>query len=122
MKSSKPRKQRFYMYNAPLHRRQHLLHAHISKELKEKMNISKRSIQIAKGDSAKVMKGSHKGKEGKVVRVDLRKGFVYLDTVKRKNSKGKELEVPIHVSNLYITSLNLSDKLRAAKIKSMQMK
>ena len=98
------------MYNAPLHRRQHFLHAH----------ISKRSIQIAKGDSAKVMKGSHKGKEGKVVRVDLRKGFVYLDTIKRKNSKGKELEVPIHVSNLYITSLNLSDKLRAAKIKSMQ--
>ncbi|MGC8652151.1 MAG: 50S ribosomal protein L24 [Candidatus Micrarchaeia archaeon] len=120
IESGKPRKQRRYRFSAPLHAKQHFLHAHISKELREKLKLSKRAIQVAKGDSVKVVSGGNSGKEGKVTRVDLRNGFVYIDAIKRKNAKGKELDVPIRASNVYITDLNLSDKIRAAKIKRFQ--
>ncbi|MCL5418371.1 MAG: 50S ribosomal protein L24 [Candidatus Marsarchaeota archaeon] len=120
IESSKPRKQRRYRFGAPLHARQHFLHAHISKELGEKLKLTKRSLQIAKGDSVKVVSGGHSGSEGKVTAVNLRKGFVYIDSIKRKNAKGKEISMPVHVSNVYITDLNLSDKIRAAKVKSFQ--
>ncbi|MEM0149577.1 MAG: 50S ribosomal protein L24 [Candidatus Micrarchaeaceae archaeon] len=120
IESSKPRKQRLYRFGAPLHMRQHFLHAHLSKELKEKMKLTKRSLQISKGDSVKVVSGGNKGKEGKVTKVNIRKGFIYIDSIKKKNSKGKEFDVPVHVSNVYITDLNLADKIRAAKVKSFQ--
>jgi large subunit ribosomal protein L24 len=120
IESSKPKKQRLYRFRAPLHMRQHFLHAHVSKELKEKLNLKKRSILISKGDSVKVVKGGNKGKEGKVTGVNLRRGLVYIDSIKRKNAKGKESDIPVHVSNVYITDLNLSDKVRASKVKSFQ--
>ena len=93
------------------------MHAHIDKALKTKLKISKRAIQICKGDTVKVMSGSNFGKSGKIIKVDMRKGFVYLDTIKRKTMKGKEYDVPISCSNVYITDLNLTDKVRASILK-----
>ena len=114
--SSKPRKQRLYRNTAPLHARQHFVHAHIDKSLKAKLKISKRAIQISKGDTIKVVKGSKSGTTGKVTKVDLRRGFVFIDSLVRKNAKGKETSIPINASNVYITDLNMSDKIRAGKI------
>ncbi|MGC8669790.1 MAG: 50S ribosomal protein L24 [Candidatus Micrarchaeia archaeon] len=120
IKSGKPKKQRKFRYNAPLHLRQHFLNVHLSKDLKDKLKIKKRSLQISKGDSIKVMKGGKKGTEGKVVGVNLRKGFIYVDSLKKKNARGKEYNVPLRANNVYITDLNLSDKVRAAKVKKFQ--
>ncbi|MGC8496177.1 MAG: 50S ribosomal protein L24 [Candidatus Micrarchaeia archaeon] len=120
IKSSKPRKQRFYRFNAPLHSMQHFLHAHVDKSLRQKLKLKKRTLQVSKGDTVKVVSGGNKGKSGKVTAVNLRKGFVYIDTLKKKNARGKEYSVPVHVSNVYITDLNMSDKIRSAKIKSFQ--
>ena len=100
-----------------MHARQHFVHAHIDKALKAKLKIKKRAIQICKGDTVKVMTGANFGKSGKIIRVDMRKGFVYIDTIKRKTMKGKEYDVPISCSNVYITDLNLTDKIRAAILK-----
>ena len=36
------------------------------------------------------MSGAHRGKEGKVLRVSLRSGRVAIDTINRKNAKGKD--------------------------------
>ncbi len=115
--SSKPREQRKFRYNAPMHTRQHFVHAHVDKTLKTKLKINKRAIQICKGDTVKVMSGNNAGKSGKVIRVSMRKGFVYIDTIKRKTMKGKEYDVPISCSNVYITELNLTDKIRANMLK-----
>lgn len=115
--SSKPRKQRFFRFNAPLHVRQHFLHSHIDKSLKKKLNMKKSSVQISKGDTVRIMVGKNKGKSGKVIRVDLRTGKVSIDAITKKNAKGKEFNVPISASNVYITDLNLNDKVRAAKLK-----
>jgi large subunit ribosomal protein L24 len=116
--SSKPKKQRKFRYNAPMHIRQRFVNAHVSKELKEKLGIAKRSIEIRKGDSVKVVSGGQKGKSGKVSEVSIRRGFVYIDGIVRKTAKGKEIMIPIRSSNLYITDIDLSDKYRKESIES----
>ena len=117
IKSGRPRYQRRFRFNAPMHSRQHFVHAHIDKALREKLKITKKSIQISRGDVVKVMTGSKKGTTGKVVAVNLRTGRIALDSLSRKSKRGKELKIQISVSNVYITDLNLTDKIRASKLK-----
>lgn len=117
IKSSKPRKQRKFRHSAPLHQMQHMAHAHISKELRQKLKIAMRSIQVSKGDTVKIVVGSRKGTTAKVSKVDIRKGVLFIDSLNRKNAKGKEKPIPINISNAYITDLNLSDKRRSKKLK-----
>jgi len=109
-KSKKPRKQRKFLYNAPLHLRRKIISAHLSKELREK--YGRRSLPLRKGDEVKVMRGESKGVVGKVVRIDTKKYKVYVDTVKKKRSIGTEYLVPLSPSNLMILKLNLDDKYR----------
>ena len=69
--SVQPRKQRKYQYNAPAHIKGKFLAAHLSKELKEKYGT--RSIRVRVGDRVKVVRGTEKGKEGKVENADVEK-------------------------------------------------
>jgi large subunit ribosomal protein L24 len=109
-KSKKPRKQRKFLYKAPLHLRRKMISAHLSKELREQ--YKRRSLPLRKGDEVKVMRGEFKGTVGKVVKIDTKKYKVYVDTVKKKRSVGTEYLVPISPSNLMIVKLNLDDKYR----------
>jgi large subunit ribosomal protein L24 len=109
-KSKKPRKQRKFLYNAPLHLRRKMISAHLSKELREK--YKRRSFPLRKGDEVKVMRGEFKGTIGKIVRIDTKEYKVYVDSVKKKRSIGTEYLVPLSPSNLMITKLNLDDKYR----------
>jgi large subunit ribosomal protein L24 len=109
-KSKKPRKQRKFLYKAPLHLRRKMISAHLSKELREQ--YKRRSLPLRKGDEVKVMRGEFKGTVGKVVEIDTKKYKVYVDTVKKKRSVGTEYLVPISPSNLMIVKLNLDDKYR----------
>jgi ribosomal protein L24 len=61
------------------------------------------------------MSGSQRGKEGRVLSVNTRSGRITIDTIKRKTARGKEFNIPVYASAVYITDLNLDDKLRAAK-------
>ncbi len=94
-----------------------MAHAHVSKELRQKLKIQKRSIQVSKGDTVKLMSGKKKGTTGKVTAVDIRRGRLAIDSLTRKDAKGKEKPVFVSISNVYITDLNLSDKRRAQKLK-----
>jgi len=110
-KSSKqPRKQRKYVYHAPLHVRHKFLSVHLSKELIQK--YSRRSFPIRKGDEVEIMRGGFKKNAGKVSKIDLKKIKVYIDGITRKKVDGSEVQVPIHPSNLKIINLNLDDKKR----------
>ncbi len=109
-KSKKPRKQRKFLYTAPLHLRRKMLASHLSKELRGK--YKRRSLPIRKGDEVLVMRGKFKGKTGKISRVNLKKYRVYIEGVTRKRTVGTEVQVSIHPSNLQITNLNLADKKR----------
>ncbi|MGC8676260.1 MAG: 50S ribosomal protein L24 [Candidatus Micrarchaeia archaeon] len=116
VQSSKPKKQRLFRYNASMHIRQHFAHAHISKELRQKLGIRKRNIQLRSGDTVKIMSGSMKGKTGKVHRIMLKNSKAEIEGITRKNARGKETFIPVSVSSLYITDLDMSDKRRSAKL------
>jgi len=110
-KSSKqPRKQRKYVREAPLHRKSKLLGSHLSKELKTKHKM--RSLRLVKGDKVKVMRGTFKGKTGKVERIDVNKSRAYITGVEFIKRDGSKASYPIRTSNLLIQDLNLSDKKR----------
>jgi len=112
--STQRRKQRKYRAHAPYHIKQKFLGAHLSKELREKYKI--RSFPIRKGDRVKILRGSWKGKEGKVDSISRKYSKIFLDTIKEKNADGTERFIPIHPSNVIITSLLLEDKKRMEKI------
>lgn len=116
IKSGKPRKQRRFRFTAPMHVRQRFVHVRVSKELAAKLATKRRSVAVRRGDTVRIMSGSSRGKTGKVLSVDLRKGAVFVDGIARKNAKGKELQIPIVASNVYAIDLDLGDKLRAAKL------
>ncbi len=110
MKSSNPRKQRKALYNAPLHVRQKLVSAHLSKELRAQ--TGKRSLPVRKGDEIKIMRGSSTGKTGKVVEVDLKKTKVFIEGIVRKTAKGNEVKIGFEPSNLMITKAEFNDRMR----------
>ena len=109
------RKQRKYIYNAPLHIRRKLMSAHLSKELREK--YKRRSFPLRKGDKVKVMRGQFKGLEGKVVDLDYKNYRVYVDGAVLKKSTGGTAYYPLHPSNLMILEFNLEDKAREEALK-----
>lgn len=122
IQSSKPRVQRLFRFTAPLHQRQHFVNAHVDKALRAKLGIKRRAIRLSKGDTVKIMSGSKRGTSGKVTMVDLRKGRIHIAAMVKKNAKGKEFNISISPSNVYITDLNLEDKFRADKLKLQQQK
>lgn len=116
--SKKPRKQRKYRLNAPLHIRQNFANAHLSKELKEK--YGKRSIAIRKGDKVKVIKGQFKKHEGRVERVDVKGVRIFVGGVEITKKDGTKKLLPIYPSNLMITEVNLDDKFRQKILEGKQ--
>ncbi len=117
-KSRQPRKQRKFLYNAPLHKRQKLMSATLSRELREKYGI--RSLPVRKGDTVEVMRGDFKGHKGKVEKVDLKRYRVYVQGVTIRKADGSERFYPLHPSNLRIIKLNLEDKWRKKIIERKQ--
>ena len=110
-KSSKKKKnQNKYRHNAPLHIKQKLISAHLSKELRKR--YSKRSIGLRKGDKVKVSRGHFKGKTGKVDMISLKKSRAYLTGIEVIKKDGSKTTFPFHPSNLIITELNVEDKNR----------
>jgi large subunit ribosomal protein L24 len=109
-KSKKPKKQRKYRYNAPLHIKRKFMNVHLSKELRKKHG--KRSLGIKKGDKVKVVVGQFKGKTYKVEIVDLKRSKVYLEGIEIAKKDGTKARYSIDPSNVLLTEINLDDKMR----------
>lgn len=108
--SSKRRKQRKYLFNSPLHIKRKLLGAPLSKELKAKYN--KNSTTLRKGDKVTIMRGSFKGKTGKIDIVNIRKTRVSITGIDFTKKDGAKKMIAVHPSKLMITELALEDKRR----------
>ncbi len=102
-----PRKQRRWLYNAPLHARKRLLRCKLDEFLAEEYGLD--ALTVRKGDLVKVMRGQFRDTEGKVTRVDYRAARVYIDSATTTRADGKEVPIPIHPSNLMIVKLELDD-------------
>jgi large subunit ribosomal protein L24 len=107
---TKPTKQRKMLRDAPAHVRHKLLAAHLSQDLRAQHDI--RSLAVRSGDTVRVMRGDHRGVEGKVTRVNLTKYRVYVEGLTREKVDGTTVFLPVHPSKVVITRLNLDDKWR----------
>ncbi len=109
-KTSKPSKQRKRLFQAPDHIRYKHFAAPLSPELRKTYGI--RSLPVRRGDTVRVMRGDHKGFEGKVSRVDRKKFRIYIEGLTRERVDGTTVFIPVHPSKVMITKLNLDDKWR----------
>lgn len=108
--SKKIKKQRKYVYKAPLHIRGRMLNSNLSKELRKKYKL--RSVRVRKGDTVKIMRGKFRSKTGKVERVDMKKLMVYIEGIETIKKDGNKRLLPIHPSTLQIKELNTEDRER----------
>jgi large subunit ribosomal protein L24 len=107
---TKPAKQRKLVYNAPAHIRHKLFTSPLTAELKSSQGT--RNLPVRSGDTVRIMRGDHKGFEGKVSRIDTAKYRIFVEGLTREKVDGTTIFVPIHPSKVTITKLNLDDKWR----------
>jgi len=108
--SKQPRKQRKYRARAPLHIKHMFVSANLSKEFRKKYH--RKSFPLRKGDTVKIMRGSFKGKTGKVENVDVQRARASVEKIQNTKKDGTKVEVFFHASNLQIKELQLEDKER----------
>ena len=76
-------------------------------------NAKRLKLHVSKGDTVKVMRGDDKGKEGKVIRINLQTGRVVVEGVNivkmhrkartaEEQSGIREAPAPVHSSNLML--------------------
>ncbi|KAI8393870.1 translation protein SH3-like domain-containing protein [Radiomyces spectabilis] len=109
--SSSRRKSRKAHFSAPSSIRRKIMSAPLSKELKEKHNT--RSIPVRKDDEVMIVRGTYKGREGKVVQVYRKKWVIHIDRVTREKVNGATVPIGIHPSKVVVTKLKV-DKSRQA--------
>ncbi len=107
---TKPTRQRKILFQAPAHLRHKLIAAHLSSELRA--SHATKSFPVRNGDTVRVVRGDHKGVEGKIMRVDLSRYRIYVEGLTREKVDGTTINVPIHPSKVIVTRLNLDDKWR----------
>ena len=105
------RKQRKAHFTAPSHIRRILMSAPLSKDLRAKYNV--RRMPVRKDDDVRVMRGSHKGRDGKVVACYRLRWVIHVDKITREKANGATVQIGIDASNVEITKLKL-DKDRKA--------
>ncbi|KAL7004258.1 60S ribosomal protein L26A [Cystobasidiomycetes sp. EMM_F5] len=109
--SSSSRKSRKAHFDAPSSVRRTLMSAALSKELRGKH--SARSIPIRKDDEVLIVRGTYKGREGKVTQVYRKKFVIHVERVHREKTNGATVPIGVHPSNVVVTKLKL-DKDRSA--------
>jgi large subunit ribosomal protein L24 len=82
----------------------------LSKTAVAEYNI--RSISVKKGDTVRIMRGTHKGVEGRVTEVDAKRCFINVEGATREKTDGTVIFARIHPSKVAIVKLNLDDPRR----------
>jgi len=109
--SSSRRKARKAHFAAPSSIRRKIMSAPLSKELRGKH--STRSLPIRKDDEVRIVRGTYKGREGKVTQVYRKKWVIHIDRVQRDKSNGATASIGVHPSNVVITTIKLDKDRRA---------
>jgi len=79
-----------------------------------------RSARVRVGDVVKVMRGTYRGVEGKVIRVYPEEGSIAVEGLNRQNSKGDNSPVKVNASKVRVTKLNLDDKVRRESLEAIK--
>ena len=125
VKSSKPGKQRKAQANAPIHVKRKRVRARLQLDKPDERLAGLRSVTIRVGDTVRVVRGdfAHGGKRvggkrnaapltGKVLNVDSNKGRIFVEGATATKSDNREEAISVHASNVVVTKLDETDKLR----------
>lgn len=75
--------------------------------------VQVRSMPVRKDDEVSVVRGTYKGREGKVIQCYRKKWVIHVERITREKASGATVQVGIHTSKCVITKLKL-DKDRKA--------
>ncbi|KAJ1565794.1 60S ribosomal protein L26B [Cladochytrium tenue] len=103
--SSSRRVSRKAHFTAPSSVRRKIMSATLSKELRDKYNC--RSIPIRRDDEVEIIRGTHKGRVGKVTSVYRRRWVIYVDKVVKDKANGSSAPVGIDPSKVKVVTLKL---------------
>lgn len=143
--ASSRRKSRKAHFGASSGERRVIMSAPLSKELREKYNVSSslshcyrphlsfvlgirsnnffaqvRSIPIRKDDEVTIVRGTNKGREGKVTSVYRLKYQIHIERVTRDKASGQSVPLGIHPSKVVVTKLKL-DKDRESILERIKV-
>jgi large subunit ribosomal protein L24 len=91
-----------------------LMRSNLSRRLRERYGV--RSVTVRKGDTVKILRGDFAGIEGKIIETDRKNRRVTVEGVTREKVSGEQVRVPVHVSKVTVTSLDMSDRWRSEKL------
>lgn len=74
--------------------------APLSKDLRAKYNV--RSLPIRKDDEVQIVRGTYKGREGKVITVYRKKWVIYVEKVTREKANGRISMLILSFSNVLL--------------------
>ncbi|KAL6766354.1 RPL26 [Auxenochlorella protothecoides x Auxenochlorella symbiontica] len=109
--TSSRRKCRKAHFTAPSSVRRKLMSAPLSTELRAKHSV--RSVPIRKDDEVTVVRGTFKGREGKVVQVYRKKWVIHVERLTREKVNGATVNVGVDPSKVVITKLKLDNDRKA---------
>ncbi|KAL0231372.1 hypothetical protein GEMRC1_010776 [Eukaryota sp. GEM-RC1] len=104
--TSSRRKCRKAHFAAPSGDRRVIMSATLSKELRDKHSI--RSLPIRRDDEVKVLQGTHKNHEGKIVEVRRKKFAIMINGLQREKANGNSVFIPVHPSNVELVRLRMT--------------
>ncbi|RLN02228.1 hypothetical protein BBJ28_00000241 [Nothophytophthora sp. Chile5] len=103
--SSSRRKSRKAHFGAHSTQRRVLMSASLSKDLQNKYNVS--YLPIRKEDEVTIVRGSFKGREGRVTAVYRKKFVIHVERVVREKANGASVPIGIDASKVIISKLKL---------------
>ncbi|KAF5199685.1 60S ribosomal protein L26 protein [Thalictrum thalictroides] len=103
--TSSRRKNRNAHFTAPSSVHRVLMSAPLPTDLRSKYNV--RSILICKDDEVQIIRGTFKGRDGKVVQAYRRKWVIHIERITRENVNGSTVNVGINPSMVVVTKLRL---------------
>ena len=109
--SSSRRTTRKAHFTAPSHIRRVMMSSPLSEALKNKYNVN--AMPVVKGDKVKILRGTYKGKEGKVTEVYRKKWVIHVEGINRDKVNGSSAKVGIDASKVEIIELKLSKDRKA---------
>merc|ERR1712188_301086 len=109
--SSSRRKSRKAHFTAVSHERRIIMSAALSSELRNKYHV--RSMPVRKDDEVSVVRGTYKGREGKVIQCYRKKWVIHIERITKDKTNNATTQVGIDPSKVIITKLKL-DKDRKA--------
>lgn len=108
---SSARKARRDHFTAHSTARRKIMSASLDKDLRKKYNV--RAVPIRKDDEVRIVRGSFKGRDGKVTQVYRRKYVIHVERINREKNNGATVPLGIHPSNCVITKLHLDPDRKA---------